>query len=348
MRVALVVPYSLDTPGGVATHVMGLAAWLENRGHHPHVFAPGTRQPAHGVPTTLVGPATPVPFNGSVARLALSPGQAARVLHEVADFDVVHVHEPLTPGLAFAVARGARAPLVVTHHAAFRIGPLTSHLLRRRAASLPPRVSIAVSESAASVVRASTDLPLRIIPNAIDLPVAPGPRAGSRPRVVFVGRATERRKGFDVFARASAMLPDVDFIAVGPGRTRASGVTMLGPVSDAALGNVLASADALLAPNRFGESFGMVLVEALGAGAAVIASDLPSFRAVVDDPRLASFFTVGEAREAAGLVRRRLAQPIDRRLAWQTAGRFGWGTVGPSVEAAYREAGLLTGSASMT
>lgn len=341
MRIALVVPYCLDSPGGVATHALGLAVWLQRRGHSPHVFAPGTRRIQREVPVTLLGPAISVPFNGSVAQLALLPRQGRRALHRSDDFDVVHVHEPLTPGLGFAVASRIRRPLVVTHHAAFEPSSPVAGLLRRRAARLPPRVTIAVSQSAADLVHGFTRAPVRIVPNAIELPAAPEPRQQGRPRVVFVGRAGERRKGFGVFVQVASAVPEADFIAVGKAPTRVSGVTMLGPIGDAALGDVLASADVLVAPNLFGESFGMILVEALSHGAAVVASDLPAFRALTDDRRLATFFPVGDAVEAARRLRERLAHPVDPMLAWRSAGRFSWESVGPAIEDAYRDASLM-------
>ena len=169
MRIALVTPYSLDVPGGVGTHVLGLARWLRDQGHDAFVVAPGERVVDAGVPVRLLGRATPLPFNGSTARLALSLSQARAARAAVATADVVHVHEPLTPGAAFAAARGGR-PLVVTHHAAFAVGAL-GPVLRARAALLPrDRVSLAVSEAAAATARAATGVTPEVVPNAIELP----------------------------------------------------------------------------------------------------------------------------------------------------------------------------------
>ncbi|MFD0867391.1 glycosyltransferase, partial [Tessaracoccus lubricantis] len=167
--IALVCPYSLDRPGGVATHVLGLASWLRDRGHDAFVVAPGTGVPGDG--TQLVGPAVGVPFNGSVAQLAVLPAQARRTLTAIADADVVHVHEPLTPGIAFAAARAARGRLVVTHHAHFRPGLFTAPL-RLRASLLPLRTSIAVSEAACRTAVAVTGLVPAVIPNAVAVPPA--------------------------------------------------------------------------------------------------------------------------------------------------------------------------------
>lgn len=337
LTVALVCPYSLDTPGGVATHVLGLARWLLREGHRPTVIAPGTREVDAGVPLTLLGRATRFRFNGSVAELAVRPAQARMAARAVRGADIVHVHEPLTPGIAYAASRAAER-LVVTHHASFPAGPLNP-LARLRSRRLNPRVRIAVSDAAAATARSVTGTDPVIIPNAIELPGMPVERSG-RPRVVFLGRLDDPRKGFQVFARVAGLVQEAEFVAMGPGAARSPDVHHLGRVSDAVRLEVLGSADILLAPNLHGESFGLILAEALGCGAAVVASDLPAFRAVADDHRVASFFPVGDARAAATAVRRRLSDPIDPILAWRSAQRFGWDQVGPRVLSAYRAAGV--------
>lgn len=341
MKVALVVPYSLDVPGGVATHALGLARWLRDSGHRPHVFAPGRRDGDHGVPVTLLGAAVPLAFNGSVARLAVRPRQARELAKALAGFDLVHVHEPLTPGIGFAAASRTRAPLVVTHHAAFTPRPPLTQILRGRAAQLPPRVSLAVSPTAAALVRAISAEEPMIVPNAISLPPPPEPRTG-RPSVVFVGRLGERRKGYGLFVKAASRVPEADFIAVGPGGSGAKGVTELGRATDRELARVLGSASVLLAPNLFGESFGMILIEALAHGAAVVASDLPAFRAVATEPA-AAFFPTGDVGAAVALIRARLASPVDPATARESVRRFGWDEVGPIVERAYSRAAQLPG-----
>ncbi|SHJ59058.1 phosphatidylinositol alpha-mannosyltransferase [Tessaracoccus bendigoensis DSM 12906] len=333
------VPYSLDVPGGVATHVLGLARWLQGRGHEPWVFAPGVGRVDAAVPVTLLGAAVALPFNGSVARLALRPSQSRALLAGLTGFDVAHVHEPLTPGVGFAAASRCPVPLVVTHHAAFTPRTPVTQLLRRRALRLPNRVSLAVSPSAAALVNTIGAGEPRIVPNAIELPTPPEARTG-RPRVVFVGRLTERRKGYEAFVEAAGLVPEADFIAVGPGGSGAPKVTELGRLTDEALGEVLAGAAVLVAPNLFGESFGMVLVEALARGVAVVASDLPAFRAVASDADVVGFFPVGDVSAAVARIRERLAQPCDPFAAWRLARRFSWDVVGPHIEDAYQRATL--------
>ena len=341
MRIALVTPYSLDVPGGVGTHVLGLARWLREEGHDAFVVAPGERVVDAGVPVRLLGRATPLPFNGSTARLALSLSQARAARAAVATADVVHVHEPLTPGAAFAAARSGR-PLVVTHHAAFAVGAL-GPVLRARAALLPrDRVSLAVSEAAAATARAATGVTPEVVPNAIEVPDLSTQRSASasrpahgagRPMVLFLGR-DEPRKGFPVFAEVARSGVDADFVAVGPTTPR-PGVSVLGAVSDAERARLLSAATVLVAPNLAGESFGLVLVEALAHGAAVLASDLPAFRAVVDDPAVARFFPPGAATAATAGLRELLATPPDPALTRAAAAPYAWDSVGPRVLRAY-------------
>lgn len=339
MRIALVTPYSLDVPGGVGTHVLGLARWLRDQGHDPFVVAPGEQPIDAGVPVRLLGRATALPFNGSTARLAVSPSRARAARAAVSTADVVHVHEPLTPGAAFAAARAGR-PLVVTHHAAFSVGALAP-VLRARAALLPrDRVSLAVSTAAAETARAATGITPQVVPNAIELPDLSTQRSAS-PMILFLGR-DEPRKGFPVFAELARSGIDADFVAVGP-TTPTRGVTVLGTVPDAERARLLTEATVLVAPNLAGESFGLVLVEALAHGAAVLASDLPAFRAVVDDPAVIRFFPTGNADAASAALQALLDAPPTRDQARAAAAPYGWEAVGPRVVDAYCRAGRRGG-----
>lgn len=334
MRIALVCPYSLDVPGGVGSHTLGLAAWLRGAGQDAFVVAPGERTDLDSC--VLVGPSIGLPFNGSTARLALGRRQVAAARAAAADADIVHVHEPLTPGIAFAVARAARR-LVVTHHAAYEPG-IASALLRARAARLPAnRISLAVSEAAAQTATLVTGRRPAIIPNAIALPGPPERRTGGRPRVVFVGRLDEPRKGYPLFAWLATQGLDAEFHAVGPGGSGSAKVREWGRVSDAERDALLAGADVLVAPNGFGESFGIILIEALAHGCAVVAADLPAFRAVASDPAVISFFPVNDHRSALNALRDRLHQPAEPRQAWRAAAPFSWEQVGARILQTYRQ-----------
>lgn len=348
MRVAMVCPYSLDVPGGVGTHVLGLAAWLTGAGHEVRVIAPGTRPPLPGpaFEVALLGGAVPLPFNGSTARLALGPRQARRARHLVAGADVVHVHEPLTPGIAFVAARAART-LVVTHHASFKVPAGAGVLLRPVARLLGRRVTVAVSAAAASTALAVTGVRATIIPNGIDLPTPRGPRPDGPLRIGFLGRIDEPRKGFRIFREAAALTADdgrFEFVAAGPGTgtgTEDPGgpVHMLGEVPDRWA--FLRSIDVLVAPNLGGESFGLVGVEALAAGCDVVASDLAAFTAVLDEAGVGRTFPTGDVTTLVASLRRLPTDPIDPGIARAAAGTWDWDNVGPRILGAYRRASSL-------
>lgn len=336
LTIGLVCPYSLDQPGGVATHVLGLAAWLRGRGHRAFVVAPGEGESTAEV--HLLGRAMSLPFNGSVAHLGVRPDQAMKARKALDDADIVHVHEPLTPGVAYAAARSARGRLVVTHHAHYRPG-LLALPLRLRSALLPKRVGIAVSNAAAETAQAVTGQRCVVIPNAIEVPSAPRRAPAEDPPVVlFLGRLDEPRKGYPTFVELARRVPKARFVAIGPGQGEEGPVELLGRLSVHERDHWLSRAVVLVAPSRFGESFGIVLVEALARGCAIVASDLPAFREVVDNPAVASFFPVDDAAAAEALLRARLAEPSDPTRAWEAARRFSWDAVGPQVERAYAQA----------
>ncbi|MGO1383923.1 MAG: glycosyltransferase family 4 protein [Arachnia sp.] len=344
MRVALLCPYSLDTPGGVATHVLGLASWLVLQGDEVSVIAPGTRAPSvrGGVAVHLVGRATSLPFNGSVAQLALRRRQRAEAVRFVQGADVVHVHEPLTPGIAYAVARRART-LVVTHHASFTPSTVLSAFLRRRAGALSPRASIAVSHAAQSTAFAATGEHPVIIANGVLMPDPPPVRSlwrgGVRPRIGFLGRLDEPRKGFAVFrevaelARAAGL--DADFVALGPGTPHPGHVRLLGALENRGRNLALQHVDVLLAPNLFGESFGLILVEALAAGCSVVASDLPGFEDVLKASGTGRTFPRGDAASALAAIQSTLESPEDPRTLHASATQWGWDVLGARVRSQY-------------
>lgn len=343
MRIALVCPYSLDVPGGVATHVLGLARWLRHEGHDAFVVAPGTNRQDHGVEVHLMGRSKGFAFNGSTANLAIAPAQARRAKRLVLAADVVHVHEPLTPGVGFAAARAAKR-LVVTHHAQFTLPAPAGWVLRRRSASLGPRRSIAVSKAAARTARLVAGVEATVIPNAIELPT---PRAGGEgpsteaPVVLFVGRRDDPRKGYPVFEAIAGRLRDeARFVAVGPGTSRGGPVEVHPQASSEELHGWLAGAGVVVAPNLRGESFGLVLVEALAHGAGLVASDLPAFRDVVGEADVASWFRAGDVDDGVRALRQRLRTPADPARARDSVRRYSWDVVGPAVLRQYRAAVL--------
>ena len=359
MRIGLVCPYSLDVPGGVQNHVRDLAAVLVERGHEVGVLAPG--EETQGLPTyvEVVGKAVPVRYNGSVARLAFGPRVAARARQwlRAGSFDVVHVHEPATPSVSLVTLWAAEVPVVATfHHATARSRAMSSAagLLRPSLEKISAR--IAVSEAARStLVQHMGGEPL-VIPNGINAAAFAGVEARPDwqrpgPVLAFLGRVDEPRKGLPVLLAAlpdiAARHPTVRLLVAGRGE-RASDlvpeplrgrVELLGQVSDTDRARLFASADAYVAPQTGGESFGIVLVEAMAAGAPVVASDLAAFRAVLDDGAGGEVFATGDAAACADAVARLLSDDV-RRERLRAAGpaharRFDWSRVVPDIEAVY-------------
>ncbi len=354
LRIGLVCPYSFDTSGGVQNHVLGLAGWLAAHGYDPHLLAPGTldvhRAGQHGVDAsrfTSTGRAVPVPYNGSVARIAFGPVSRRRVdrwLEAVAP-EVLHVHEPITPSAAVLAVWGARTPVVATFHTATP-GSRTMSAARRLMPATVARVNagIAVSDVAAEVVRRHIGLDPVVVGNGIRISdFRSAERPGGR-RITYLGRLNEPRKGLQVLMAALPEIltahPELDVVVAGPG-TRPLGapkqVRFLGPVSDADRNGLLSTSDLLVAPHLGRESFGIVLLEALASGAQVVASDLPAFRAVLDDGDgpVGRLFPTGQPAALAAAVIEALATPYHPQRGFARAAQFDWSQIGPSVIETY-------------
>lgn len=333
MKIGLVCPYSFDVPGGVGTHVQGLADWLRTQGHEVLVIAPGTGPARPG--EIRLGRSLGFPFNGSTANLAILPSQAEAAARALGAVDIVHVHEPLTPGIAFAAARAA-SRLVVTHHAHYQSG-LFGPLLRPRAAMLGRRTSLAVSDAAAATARAVTGVAPTVIPNAISFPPKATKLQGRIPVILFVGRRDDPRKGYRLFEQVAERMGDeARFVAVGPGERRSRHVAEYGPLDQPALDAWFSISNIVMAPNTHGESFGMVIVEGLAHGCGIVASDLPAFRALAGDDPSFEWFSNGSVESAVQALRRRIARPIEPEAARAVAERFSWDVVGPRIVDQYR------------
>jgi phosphatidylinositol alpha-mannosyltransferase len=360
VKVALACPYDWDAPGGVQVHVRQLAASLTGRGHDTLILAPG-RRPSNDPGVRIVGKPVRVPFNGSVAPICPDPRSRSRIGRALADFrpDVVHAHEPFTPSTSmFAVLTGA-APVVATFHAYAErsVGlALFSPLLRRvwdRVA-----VRLAVSDAAASFAGRHFEGPIQVVPNGVDVELFAGAVPAELPagrRLLFVNRL-EARKGFAVALRAFDLLlrqdPNLLLVVAGDGPERGeleqlrpearARVIMLGNVGHWDLPPYHAAADVFLGPATGGESFGIVLVEAMAAGLPVVASDIPGYREVVRGDIDGLLVPPGDPVALAAAVRRVLAEPALadrlRAAARARADRYRWETVAAEVEAAYGRA----------
>jgi phosphatidyl-myo-inositol alpha-mannosyltransferase len=358
LRVGIVCPYSFDVPGGVQNHVLGLARYLRHAGHRPYVLAPGELGRAtEGLDVedfASVGAAMPVRYNGSVARVNFGPLSAARVGRWLRQgkFDVLHIHEPITPSISLLALWTAEQPVVATFHAATprsRSMQLAGGVLGGVIEKID--ASIAVSESARNVVVQHLGRDAVVIPNGIQFDDFACLRQmrGDHPRLIFLGRLDEPRKGLDVLLAAAPLImktrPDLEVIVAGQGNRPLPGwCRSLGMISLEAKIALLASADVFVAPHLARESFGIVLLEAMASGVPIVASELPSFLDVLGSPqdegRLGEVFTAGDAGGLADSVVRVLEQPNPRRTvrAQEAARRYDWSAVGATVVAVYRAA----------
>lgn len=360
MRIGIVCPYSFDVPGGVQLHIRDLAEYLLRRGHVVSVLAPadeGTELPDYVV---SAGGAVPVRFNGSVARLSFGPIMANRVdaWLDDWDFDVLHLHEPAAPSLSLLALWAARVPIVATFHSSqSRVGTMRAAqpLLQPGLDKISAR--IAVSAAAHKTMASGFGGTTLVIPNGVYVdrfaPADAAPEPGGPPRIVFLGRFDESRKGLPVLLAALplvlAQVPDAELLVAGPGDIEevrsglssqvVDSVRFLGMVSEEDKVALLAGANAYVAPNTGGESFGIILVEAMSAGAPVVASALDAFTAVIGDSGAGVIFPVGDHRALAAAIVRLLEDPAEQarlRRAGQTrARRFDWSSVGARIEAVY-------------
>jgi phosphatidylinositol alpha-mannosyltransferase len=282
-------PYDLGVPGGVQGQVVGLSAALRALGHEVVDIAPG--HPSVRPDLVTVGRATGVRANGSVAPVALSPATATRARRAVRESgaDVVHLHEPFAPMLNYGLLVAGGPPLVGTFHRSgasvlYRaLGPLARWVLGRLDARC------AVSESARAMVAPFARGEVEVLFNGVDIEryrgAVPVPTSG--PTVLFVGRH-EPRKGLGVLLDAVDQMaePPVLWVAgAGPQTTElrsahppSERLLWLGAITEEEKATRLAGADVLCAPSLGGESFGMVLLEGMAAGCAVVASDIDGYR----------------------------------------------------------------------
>ena len=361
MRVGIVCPYSWDVPGGVQFHVRDLAEVLTERGHEVSVLAPSEEDsplPPYVVPA---GRAVPVPYNGSVARVNFGPLSAARVRRWLREgrFDVLHIHEPATPSLSLLACWAATGAIVATFHTS----NLRSRAMLAASPILEPALEkigarIAVSEDARRTLVGHVGGDAVLIPNGVFVDrfarASPEPAwRGDGGTVGFIGRLDEPRKGLPTLLAAMtevvAARPGVRLLVAGRGDTEESvedlpdavraAVTFLGVVSEAEKARLLRTVDVYVAPNLGGESFGIILVEAMSAGAPVLASDLDAFVRVLDGGRVGALFPAGDVPALAAALLGLLGDPERRERLRAAASpwvrRFDWSAVAGELLAVY-------------
>lgn len=323
LRIGMVSPYSWDVPGGVQFHVRDLAETLIGQGHYVSVLTPV--QYDDPLPPYVVdaGRAIPIKYNGSVARLQFGPVSAARVRSWLNDgkFDVVHVHEPQAPSLSLLTCMLAAVPVVATVHAATD----RSKWLAATQALLQPfleRIAgrIAVSELARRLQVEHLGGDAVVIPNGVfvsqfaEAQPLQGLSAGTT--IGFLGRYDEPRKGMGVLIGAMEILaaqrPDIRLLVAGRGdeeefradlpATLVDRVELVGELTETMKARFLRTIDVYCAPNTGGESFGVILIEALAASAPIVASDLDAFSRVLGGGRAGLLSPVGDAHRLAAAI----------------------------------------------
>ncbi len=372
MKIALVSPYDTAHPGGVFEHIGHLRGEFERAGHDVTVLAPRGRKGGLEIREGFygIGRTVPIPANGSTVRVTFDVTlyNAVKTLLRREQFDVIHLHEPLIPVLPYLVLLNSRAVNVATFHAyrasspwytAFK--PYMTYMMSRLDAR------IAVSEPARNFVSGYFHGPYDIIPNGIDVnrfrDIEPFSWAmDSTPRILFVGRYNEPRKGFKHLLRAMPYVhqqfPDARLVVVGGGRRDkfdglierygVRNVDFVGLASPEALPRYYASCDLFCAPSTSGESFGIVLLEAMASGRPVVAGDIPGYRSVMTNGKEGLLVPPKDPHALALAIVRVLADTrLSERVATlgqETASHYAWPEIATRVLAVYERAGRATPS----
>jgi phosphatidylinositol alpha-mannosyltransferase len=366
LRIGIVCPYSWGVPGGVQNHIRDLAEFLINNGHHVEVLAPATE--SEDLPEYVVsaGRAVSIPYNGAVARVLFGVGANSRVRSWINDgeFDLLHLHEPAIPSLSLLACWAGEGAMVGTFHAAAKyqkaivaIGPILEPVIEKLSAR------IAVSQSARLTLTAHLETDAIVIPNGI---YADNYRDGSSRSewqgntIGFLGRFEEDRKGLPVLLDAlpiiSRFIPDIRVLIAGPGDSEEvldnvdpqlrNRVEFLGKISEEDKADFLTSISLYIAPNTGGESFGIILAEAMAGGAAVVASDIPAFADVLGDGKYGALFESENSENLAKVIIDLLRDEAKRgELAAAGAvhaQRFDWCQVGEEIFEVY-ELAMVSG-----
>ena len=366
-RIGIVCPYGWDTPGGVQSHVGDLAQYLIRQGHYVSVLAPAIDEENLPDYVTSAGRPIAIPYNGAVARVLFGPIAFSRVRQWIANgnFDVLHLHEPAIPSISLLACWAAEGPMVGTFHAAakrqkvtFAVAPILEPVIEKLTAR------IAVSEAARETLTEHLETDAIVVPNGIYADLYRDGVTDQRwtgNTLGFIGRFEEKRKGLDVLVAALpsiiAKFPDLKVFVAGPGDAQEvlkeidpylhSRFEFLGRISESEKANFLASVGLYIAPNTGGESFGIILAEALAGGASVVASDIPAFDSLLGHGAYGTLFASEDSQDLAMKVIALLGDEEGRRAIAQRgkkyAQEFDWDVVAEKIYDVY-EMAMVGGS----
>jgi phosphatidylinositol alpha-mannosyltransferase len=364
LRIGIICPYGWDTPGGVQIHIKELAQWLITKGHEVSVLAPITDEDGDIEPWIVsAGRPISIPYNGAIAKVIFGPLASSRVKQWIAggDFDLLHLHEPAIPSLSLLAGWAGDGPMVATFHAATNsqkianaIGTMLDPLIERITAK------IAVSEIARETLKDRFSTEAVVIPNGIDTNKFEG--IGTRaewalPNTLgFIGRFDEPRKGLSVLLDAIpeivTQVPNLRVLVAGPGEVKdfqkqvppelRDQITFLGRISELEKAQFFKSISLYIAPNTGGESFGIILAEAMASRTPIIASDLPAFESLLDQGKSGQLFATGNSSALASAVVKLLGDETARKnitdAGYEKSKFYGWNSVGEQVLSVYEMA----------
>ena len=363
-NIGMVCPYGWDTPGGVQIHIKELAEHLIALGHSVSVLAPVSDESEVTEPWLVpAGRPIPIPYNGAVARILFGPLASSRVKQWIStnSFDLLHVHEPVIPSLSLLASWAADGPVVATFHAAankqkavYAVGPILEPVIEKLTAK------IAVSEMARTTLKDHFDTEAIVIPNGVDTSKFVNDShklEWKLPNTIgFIGRFDEPRKGLDILLNAMKSIvteiPDVRLLIAGPGDEGAlskkipdelrSHITVLGRLSEADKVAFFHSISLYVAPNTGGESFGIILAEALSAGTPIVASDIQAFKDLLQNGASGALFTSEDPQDLSKMIvellsdEARRLQLIEHGL--ERARDFDWSKVASDIVDVYQMA----------
>lgn len=364
LKIGIVCPYGWDTPGGVQIHIKELSQWLIAKGHEVSVLAPVTDEGLNIEPWVVsAGRPISIPYNGAIAKVIFGPLASSRVKQWIANgnFDLLHLHEPAIPSLSLLAGWAGDGPMVATFHAAANpqkvanaIGTMLDPLIERITAK------IAVSEIARETLKDRFDTEAVVIPNGIDTSKFEGIGVRSEwalPNTLgFIGRFDEPRKGLAVLLAAipkiAHKVPNLRILVAGPGNASdfeklvppelRERITFLGRISEIEKAQFFKSVSLYIAPNTGGESFGIILAEAMAAKTPIVASNLPAFTKLLDNGSAGALFASENSEELADTIINLLDnQEMREKIAiagYEKAKSFDWDSVGDQILSVYEMA----------